>query len=260
MALIEKAMPLSSGGLNFKVVGGTTQPSSPKENTIWVNTSTAIGEWQMAAAQPKTRVDGTALQTGDVWIATTATANTTIQVVRKTGVWAKIAKCCQYINGAWVFKTCKVYQSGKWIDCRYILLDGNIVRHSPKVYESTNNSCGAKLQFVETGIYYKSVHDSDKNECYYKIIWEEAVDLTNYDTCYVTFGSISGGRSGNATAGFSTGINYDANFAASVSYAANNTYTIDVSGLSGLHYFRVHGRRPQSDIYVQLYINKVYLE
>ena len=30
------------GGLNLKVVGGTTQPTNPRENTIWVNTTTAI--------------------------------------------------------------------------------------------------------------------------------------------------------------------------------------------------------------------------
>lgn len=38
--------------LNFKVVGGTSAPSNPKENTIWVNTSTAIHAWDFAAEQP----------------------------------------------------------------------------------------------------------------------------------------------------------------------------------------------------------------
>lgn len=39
-------------GLNFKIVGGTTQHSNPKENTIWVNTSTAVTSWDFGAAEP----------------------------------------------------------------------------------------------------------------------------------------------------------------------------------------------------------------
>lgn len=38
--------------LNFKVVGGTTQPSNPKENTIWINSSTAVDGWQFAKDDP----------------------------------------------------------------------------------------------------------------------------------------------------------------------------------------------------------------
>jgi hypothetical protein len=41
--------------LNFKVVGGTSAPSSPKENTIWVNTNTEISSWDFSATQPRVR-------------------------------------------------------------------------------------------------------------------------------------------------------------------------------------------------------------
>lgn len=34
-----------SNGLNFKVVGGTTQPTNPCENTIWVDTDIDITSW-----------------------------------------------------------------------------------------------------------------------------------------------------------------------------------------------------------------------
>ena len=44
----------SGGGvpLNFKIVGGTTEPTNPKENTIWVNTDTAIKGWHFSADDP----------------------------------------------------------------------------------------------------------------------------------------------------------------------------------------------------------------
>lgn len=38
--------------LNFKVVGGTTAPVNPKENTIWVNTDVKITSWHFGAEEP----------------------------------------------------------------------------------------------------------------------------------------------------------------------------------------------------------------
>lgn len=38
--------------LNFKIVGGTTEPTNPKENMIWVNTDQKITEWAFAAENP----------------------------------------------------------------------------------------------------------------------------------------------------------------------------------------------------------------
>lgn len=43
---------MSGGGgaaLNFKVMGGTSAPSNPKENTIWVNTNNLITGWQFSS-------------------------------------------------------------------------------------------------------------------------------------------------------------------------------------------------------------------
>lgn len=44
----------SDGGnpLNFKVVGGTTEPTNPKENTIWVYTHVGITSWHFGAEEP----------------------------------------------------------------------------------------------------------------------------------------------------------------------------------------------------------------
>ena len=41
--------------LNFKVVGGTTKPSSPSANTIWVNTDTEITGWSLSSSDPSLR-------------------------------------------------------------------------------------------------------------------------------------------------------------------------------------------------------------
>jgi hypothetical protein len=41
--------------LNFTVVGGTTEPANPKENTIWVNTDQEITGWCFSAKEPNDR-------------------------------------------------------------------------------------------------------------------------------------------------------------------------------------------------------------
>ena len=40
------------GGLNFRVLGGTAAPSSPKESDIWVNTDTEVRGWLFGADDP----------------------------------------------------------------------------------------------------------------------------------------------------------------------------------------------------------------
>lgn len=41
-----------AAGLNFRVIGGTTQPSNPKKNDIWVNTGTDISSYDFSAEMP----------------------------------------------------------------------------------------------------------------------------------------------------------------------------------------------------------------
>ena len=94
-------------GLNFAVVGGTTQPASPKENTIWVNTDTAIGGWAFSAAEP------TAAE-GLVWILTGTTSPAAFNAAKKETltVYPQVAK--QYIGGKWEPKEVQAYVGGEW--------------------------------------------------------------------------------------------------------------------------------------------------
>lgn len=42
-------------GFNFRVLGGTAAPSSPKENDIWVNTDVKVDGWHFGADEPNVR-------------------------------------------------------------------------------------------------------------------------------------------------------------------------------------------------------------
>lgn len=95
--------------LNFTVVGGTSQPSSPAENTIWVNTSTTISSYIFCAGQPSSP------SSGRLWIKIGASSYFSFNALKTNGVYVYPSYAKQYINGAWVNKTAKIYKNGAWV-------------------------------------------------------------------------------------------------------------------------------------------------
>lgn len=106
------------GGLNFWVVGGTTQPVNPKDNTIWVNTDIKITGYYFSAEQPKNMVHG------DVWFSLDTSSNVKFNVLKKNEVWVYIHSAKQYVNGTLQEKSVKAYQNGQWatIATDYIII------------------------------------------------------------------------------------------------------------------------------------------
>ena len=98
------------GGLNFEVIGGTSAPSSPKENTIWVNTAVAITSWVFSATAPTSPVAGM------VWFKTNVSSVGAFNAIKKNGLWVYPTAGQQYISGAWVVKTVKTWQNSTWAD------------------------------------------------------------------------------------------------------------------------------------------------
>ena len=103
--------------LNFKVVGGTSAPASPAENTIWVNTAADITGWTFSPAAPSSPKEGM------VWLKTGLNSPVGFNALKKNGLWVYPTACQQYISGAWVAKTAKTYQSGAWVEWLYWLYD-----------------------------------------------------------------------------------------------------------------------------------------
>ena len=97
-------------GLNFKVVGGTTQPSNPSENTIWVNTSATITSWIFSATEPANPTEGM------VWITIGTSSTVAFNALKKNGIQVYPIAVKQYVSGKCVDKTAKSYQGGKWVD------------------------------------------------------------------------------------------------------------------------------------------------
>ena len=97
-------------GLNFKVVGGTTEPANPKENMIWVNTDHEITSYIFSATEPESPVEGM------VWITTGISSAVEFNALKKNGLQVYPFSAKQYVGGAWVDKVAKSYQGGAWVD------------------------------------------------------------------------------------------------------------------------------------------------
>lgn len=112
-------------GVNFAVVGGTIAPTSPKENTLWINTAEDISGVVFASDQPT----GTA---GLIWIRTAAMSGAGFNAIsgKAGGIDTTLAvypvECKQYVSGTWVGKTLKVYSEEEWKDLTtYLYYKGN---------------------------------------------------------------------------------------------------------------------------------------
>lgn len=96
-------------GVNFKIVGGTTQPTTARENTIWVNTDTAISGWAFSATEP------TEPAAGMVWLTVGTSSSVAFNALKKNGLQVYPLAAKQYISNAWVEKTAYSYQGGSWV-------------------------------------------------------------------------------------------------------------------------------------------------
>ena len=98
----------AGAGLNFKVVGGTTQPANPKENTIWVNTSEEITSWVFSSEEPE------APEEGMVWFSTGTESNLTFNALKENGLQVYPSLVKQYDGNAFVSADAFIYQDGEW--------------------------------------------------------------------------------------------------------------------------------------------------
>ena len=96
--------------LNFEVVGGTEQPGSPSENTIWINTAAEITGWVFSATEPETPTEGM------LWIFNASDSSVSFNALKKNEIHLCPLAARQYIGGAWEKKTGKSYQGGEWKD------------------------------------------------------------------------------------------------------------------------------------------------
>ena len=157
------------------MVGGTTQPSNPKENTIWVNTDAEVTQWVFGIGAP-------GAVEGRVWIKTSTSNTAQFNALKgKNGIWVYPIYAYQYVNGVWVLKPAMIFQGGNWTELeRFIFKNGKLNEITGFVSSKGTVSTGSVLKFT--------ANSNDYGHWYSK----EKIDLTNVNKLSVV---VSGGMS-----------------------------------------------------------------
>lgn len=249
---MSKGLIVGMGGgasLNYKVVGGTTQPTSASENTIWVNTSTEISSHIFSTTEPTNPVEGM------VWFKTGATSVAPFNALKKNGITVYPLGCKQYVNGAWESKTAKTYYGNKWVDWTFYLFD-IAAANDTSAFEFTPHSNGA-LNPVLT--YHQGQYVSIKNpsSSATTTYLKEDPDFTGFSKLILKgYCSLKGEKMVIAEAGQRK--TFDASSIASVTLdVTDGEYVIDISELTG-KYAVGFNFRAASNRYI--YVREVILE
>lgn len=126
---------------NFTVVGGTSFPGSPQENTIFVDTSTNITGWCMGWSLPDSPENGT------VFLSEVSLSGVHFNAVKNNGLWLYLSSCMQYINNEWVTKTAYIYQKGAWIPFKtYLYKNGEEFADITGGWNITNKSASNSIK------------------------------------------------------------------------------------------------------------------
>ena len=207
------------GGLNFTVVGGTSQPVNPKENTIWVNTETEISGWVFSAEEPGSPVEGM------VWIRLGTTSEVPFNALKKGELYCFPTSCEQYVGGSWASVDAYIYQGGQWLqfssESHYLAVYDSGVENVPLTLIGFTRKTSVLQASLGTG-----------GSAYIKT--SSAIDITYNSALNVTCSYI-GGEGTFAGYFYARILNTDGRVVAEKSSARNTkgTISLDISSLTG---------------------------
>ncbi|MBP3420218.1 MAG: hypothetical protein J6K74_06500 [Marinifilaceae bacterium] len=168
----------SGDSIVLNVVGGTTQPSNPSKNTVWVNTSTAITGWCFSKDEPSP------ITNGMVWFYTVPNSPLAIDILEENSIYLYPLYAKQYVNGAWTVMETKIYQDGAWSDLS--------VRLYYYGYEKTEltggfsrtwrNGIGSKTFTKNADNLYLKSSGSEMGGSNFTVGTAYKIDLTGYST------------------------------------------------------------------------------
>lgn len=214
---------MSGGGgaaLNFKVMGGTAEPSNPAENTIWIDTDAKITGWLFYSHQPENPAEGM------VWIATGSASNAEFNALKKNAIMVYPLSAKQYVNGAWVGKTAKTYQNGTWVDWATSLYKaGGVNTAGWSVYDPSHSD-----HTLTFGTYMVLTIPDTTDMGRRTTFHTDVLDLTNAKTLSITMKNTNNVTIGVASA-YSTSTTWITSRGASAQ-SDFTTHTFDVSAIN----------------------------
>lgn len=236
---------MNGGGatLNFRVVGGTTAPANPKENTIWINTATPITSYIFSAAEPSS------VENGMVWISVGNASNVAFPATKKNPIMVYPLYSKQYVSGAWASVTAMTYQENWKEWSRYLVSASGIAPElgSMKVYGESGVSMSI-TPISSGGISIKRTVSNISG--YVSAFSTNAIDVSEFKTMRI--------RTGNVVSQYvSVGIHASntvvtSSYTRSVALSPNTVSVLDISDLNGKFYLAFGFNFPGIDMSAEL--------
>lgn len=224
-------------GLNFKVIPNP-QPSTAKENTIWVDTD-RINNCYFSATQPENMSDY------DMWFQVGTNSNVAFPATKRNPIMVYPILAKQYISGALVDKNAKSYQGGTWVAWfagTYIYRKGNQFTDRTGGFETLARSGS---YWSTTNVKYNSDHIAfsyGNGPTVSYASTKNMIDLTNVDTVTINVESFTGdylsrGRlAATKTKSSQASIHETAAAVKQFDAYSAGKIVLDVSNLSGSYY------------------------
>ena len=180
---------MTGGGLGLTVTGGTTRPASPAANTIWVNTSTAIGNWYVQNTAP------TSPSAGDVWITLKPSLTNLINLSDSGSFMVGFGRTQQFVSGAWVDKDAELYDGSSWSELQtYAYNLGDQCSETTGGWEHYKAGNNCLDTFEETYLN----HDYKSTTAYRGVfITEQQIDVTEFTKIHMDYEITSAGNTGS---------------------------------------------------------------
>lgn len=242
----QAVLAITGGGLNFKVVGGTTRPANPKENTIWINTEQEVTGLVFSIKEPAEPASGL------VWIKLTEkVTSTALTALEGDGIRLFAYYATQHVNGAFAAKPAKIYQDGAWKDLwSGTLYDNGIIPDGfcgvvSSASHSNYPACTMEFQADKWYFYCPTGKSLSLRSA-------EKIDVTHFKTLHIDF-SGSGFRFGLAN----TPLFYE-DYAASA--ATGDTTVLDISSYTGEYYIATANYKSASTAALEGFVYKLWME
>lgn len=218
---------VGGSALNFRILGGVSAPGSPKENTIWVNTSYEITAWALSPEAPEVPVEGM------VWIETGALSSAPANALKKNVIQVFPVMARQYVGGTWSARAAQIYSGGEWLTLELLLVQGGKTLYPLKAVGKARNSMYSAVWSSVSVTPGDTAVTVRGNSSGYGIAYFEGIDLSRYDTLTIegTF-TFNGSDPYMLVVWSELGTYYTDNVVLSTDLGSTGA-TLDVSDLSG---------------------------
>ena len=228
------------GYLELTIEGGTTQPTNPKDNTIWVNTDVDLGLTYLAPNAPSNP------QVGDVWVNTTNKYNSNgtnastnlIRVNDNPYLEINVLNISQWDGSAWVTReNSAIYANGAWTTMALWFYNYGTLNEAFPLWYAGSNGTASSSPFTMTWFFnqydqvdgaFAQLETNTSNTMYGLIAPTAPVDFSKYTTIKAKVLSVSSTQS----VYFGYYPNSLQENASSLSWAAVNNYFIGTFSLA----------------------------